>query len=91
MSIVPFRLNEFRAKLQIVTSARTPSLVRKAAQKYGYASSTHYLQHIILERVAADLGLDNLDELKAELPPNRRESLERMNEARRERAVASGT
>lgn len=88
---MPHRLNDFRARIQIVTSSRSPALVRRAAKKRGFASSTHYLQHVILEAVARDLELDNLDELKAELPPNRADLMARLNGKTTEAAVPSET
>lgn len=65
---MPFRLDEFRAKMQFITSARMPHLVYRAAIKTGKPSNTVYIQHVLCEALARDLGLD-LDELLDELPP----------------------
>lgn len=72
--MAPHRLNEFRGKIQFVTAARHPSLIRQAAEKTGCigpsgrASSTRYIQVAICRALSRDLGLD-YDELLAELPP----------------------
>lgn len=65
---MPFRLDEFRAKVQFMTFARMPSLITKAAKKHGYVSNTQYIQHRLCEALARDLDL-NVDELKDSLPP----------------------
>jgi hypothetical protein len=67
---MPFRLNEFRAKIQFVTSSRMPSLIYKAVIKTGKVSNTVYIQHAVCEALSRDLGIP-LDELLAELPPCR--------------------
>lgn len=67
---MPHRLNEFRAKVQFVTSARTPSLLHRAAKVRGYPSNTVYIQHVLAEAISKDLDID-LAELLAELPPPR--------------------
>lgn len=70
MSKMPFRLDEFRAKIQFITSARMPSLIYKACLASGKVSNTVYIQHAVCEALARDLGID-LAELLAELPPPR--------------------
>lgn len=67
---MPFRLNEFRAKVQFITSARMPSLVYKACMKTGTVSNTRYYQEAVCERLARDLGVP-LESLIDELPPPR--------------------
>ena len=67
---MPFRLNEFRAKIQFVTSARMPSLVYKAVVATGKPSNTVYIQHAVCEALSRDLGIP-LQELLDELPPCR--------------------
>jgi hypothetical protein len=67
---MPFRLNEFRTKIQFIAPARMPSLIYKASQALGYPSNTVYIQHAVCEALARDLDLD-LGELLAELPPSR--------------------
>lgn len=66
---MPYNLNEFKAKIQFVTSARTPSLIHKACLATGKVSNTHYIQHAVAEALSRDLGIP-LEELVAELPPN---------------------
>ena len=65
---MPFRLDEQRAKIQFVTSARTPSLVTKAAIATGRPSNTVYIQHALCEALSRDLGIP-LEDLIEELPP----------------------
>jgi len=67
---MPHRLNEFRAKIQFVTSARTPSLIYKAVVKTGKVSNSVYIQHAVCEALSRDLGIP-LQELLDELPPPR--------------------
>jgi hypothetical protein len=66
----PFRLDEHRAKIQFLTSARMPSLIYRASVSTGLSSNTEYLQRAVCAAVARDLGLD-LDELLSEQPPKR--------------------
>lgn len=67
---MPFRLTEFNAKIQFLTSAEMPSLVHKACKVTGMPSNTVYVQHAVAAALARDLGLD-YDELIAKLPPSR--------------------
>lgn len=67
---MPFRLSEFRAKIQFVTSSEMPSLIYKACLATGTISNTAYLQRAVCEALARDLDLD-LDDLIAALPPHR--------------------
>lgn len=67
---MPFRLDEFRAKIQFMTSASMPHNVYKACLKTGTPSNTRYLQEAVCERLSRDLGIP-LDDLLAELPPPR--------------------
>lgn len=63
---MPYRLNEFRAKIQFVTSARTPSLIHRAVVAGHAISNTVYIQHAVCEALSRDLGIplqDLLDEL----------------------------
>lgn len=64
---MPFRLNEFRAKVQFVVPARFPSLIYRASLATGRRSNTVYLQHAVAEALSRDLGIP-LEELLAELP-----------------------
>lgn len=79
---MPFRLSEFTAKVQFTTSARTPSLIYRAAVKTGLPSNTAYLQRVVAKALAADLGLDEA-ELLAELPPLRGSSTVLFGDERR--------
>jgi len=67
---MPFRLDEFRAKVQFTTSADMPMLVYDACLKTGVPSNTVYYQLATCAALARDLGLD-YDELVAALPPPR--------------------
>lgn len=67
---MPHRLNEFRAKIQFVTAAEMPSLIRKAANKTGEPSSTTYIQRALCRALARDLGLD-YEVLIGKQPPPR--------------------
>lgn len=73
---MPFRLDEFRAKIQFVTSARMPSLIDKACGVTGTVSQTRYLQEAACEKLARDLGIP-LQSLIAELPPPKGRALVR--------------
>ena len=64
---MPFRLNEFRAKIQFITSARMPYLIRQAVKKTEYPSNTVYIQHAVCEALSRDLDID-LQDLLDELP-----------------------
>lgn len=70
MRTVPFRLDEHRAKVQFVTSARMPSLIYRACVKKGVVSNTVYIQRAVCEALARDLDIP-LQELLDELPPPR--------------------
>lgn len=67
---LPFRLNEFRAKVQFITSAEMPSLIYKAVCATGKVSNTVYIQHAVCEALSRDLGIP-LERLLDALPPPR--------------------
>jgi hypothetical protein len=67
---MPHRLNERRAKVQFVTSARMPSDIYKACLATGTVSNTVYIQRAVCEALSRDLGIP-LEELLAALPENR--------------------
>lgn len=67
---MPFRLNEFRAKIQFTTSARMPSDIYKACVATGTISNTVYIQHAVCAALSRDLGIP-LEELLASLPENK--------------------
>lgn len=67
---MPFRTNEFRTKIQFLTSAEMPSMVSEARQRIGVVSNTRYIQEAVCERLSRDLDiplerlLDALPELR---------------------------
>jgi hypothetical protein len=65
---MPFRLDEFRAKIQFITSAEMPNLIFKACQATGTVSNTRYIQEAVCERLARDLDIPVAD-LLDRLPP----------------------
>lgn len=67
---MPHRLNEFRAKIQFVTFAEMPSMIRRAAKETGEPSSTRYIQRALCRALSRDLGED-YDLLIERLPPPR--------------------
>jgi hypothetical protein len=67
---MPYVLNEFKAKIQFVTSARMPSLIYKACVRTGCPSNTEYIRRAVAEALARDLGVP-LEEITADLPKPR--------------------
>lgn len=67
---MPFRLDEFRAKIQFVTMARMPNLIYKACVATGTPSNTRYIQEAVCAALSRDLQID-YQELLNELPPGR--------------------
>lgn len=67
---MPFRLDEFRAKVQFTTSSEMPMLVYEACVKTGCPSNTIYYQWATCAALSRDLGID-FDSLVAALPPPR--------------------
>ena len=67
---MPFRLGEFRAKIQFITSSEMPHLIYKACVATGTVSNTRYIQEAVCERLARDLDLP-LERLLDRLPPPR--------------------
>jgi len=67
---LPFRLDEFRAKIQFVTSAQTPNLIYKACVRTNTMSNTRYIQEAVCEKLSRDLDIP-LQELLDALPPCR--------------------
>jgi len=67
---VPFRLDEFRAKIAFTTSAEMPYLIYQACRATGTVSGTVYCQHAVAEALARDLGVPVADIL-ANLPAPR--------------------
>lgn len=65
---MPFRLDEFRAKIQFITSAEMPNLIYRACQETGTVSNTVYVQHAVADALARDLGIDR-EQIIAKLPP----------------------
>jgi hypothetical protein len=67
---MPFRLNEYRAKVQFTTSATMPNLVYQACIRTGTVSNTVYYQRAVCEALSRDLGIP-IDDLLAQLPEPR--------------------
>jgi hypothetical protein len=67
---MPFRLNEFRAKVQFTTSAKMPNLVYQACVRTGTVSNTVYYQRAVCEALSRDLGIP-IEDLLADLPEPR--------------------
>jgi hypothetical protein len=82
---VPFRLDEFRAKIQFITSAEMPSLIYKACLETGKPSNTVYVQHAVCEALSRDLGIP-LDDLLDNLPTPRGRSATLFGDDRQPRA-----
>lgn len=80
---MPFRLNEFRAKIQFLTSAEMPSLIYRACVTTGTPSNTRYVQVAVAERLSRDLDIP-VEDLLAKLPPTRD-----MNGLRGQHAIGS--
>lgn len=67
---MPFRLDEFRAKIQFTTSAEMPSLIYRACLATGTVSNTVYCQHALAEALARDLDVP-IEDILANLPAPR--------------------
>jgi hypothetical protein len=67
---MPFRLNEHRTTIKIITFAQMPSLIYRACLATGTVSNTRYIQEAICEKLARD-GIEPVESLKAKLPPSR--------------------
>lgn len=67
---MPFRLDEFRAKIQFITSSEMPALIYRACVKTGTVSNTRYIQEAVCARLAADLDMP-VERLLDRLPPPR--------------------
>lgn len=66
----PFRLSEFRSKIQFTSSASMPRRIYEACVAKGIVSNTVYCQLAICEALSRDLGIP-IEELLAELPEPR--------------------
>lgn len=86
---MPFRLDETRAKIQFLTSARMPSLIYKACVATGTISNTVYIQHAVCEALSRDLDIP-LDTLLGELPPPRGNSATLFGGSRRHVKLVPG-
>lgn len=67
---MPFRLGDFRAKVQFVTFAQMPSMVYRACVETRTVSLTRYYQEAVCEKLARD-GIETIDVLLARLPEPR--------------------
>jgi hypothetical protein len=67
---MPFRLDEFRAKIQFIAPASWPHRIYKATLSTGTVSNTRYIQEAVAQRLAEDLDIP-LETLLSELPTPR--------------------
>lgn len=67
---MPFRLDEWRAKIQFIAPASFPNLIYRACVATDTVSNTRYIQEAVAARLARDLGMDEQVLLDA-LPPCR--------------------
>lgn len=67
---MPFRLDEFRAKIQFTTSARMPHDIYAACLATDTVSNTRYVQVAVCEALSRDLGIP-LKQLLDALPTPR--------------------
>jgi len=67
---MPYRLDEFRSKIQFTSSARMPYDIYQACLLTETVSNTRYIQEAVCQRLARDLGVP-LPELLGALPPPR--------------------
>lgn len=67
---MPFRLNEYRAKIQFTTFARMPYLIYQACLATDTISNTVYCQIALCEKLSRDLGIP-VEDLLAECPTPR--------------------
>lgn len=86
----PFRLDEFRAKIQFTTSAEMPSLIYRACIKTNTVSNTRYVQEAVCERLARDLDIP-LERLLDRLPPPRGKAAVPFGEDRKPRPGSANT
>jgi hypothetical protein len=78
---MPFRLDEFKAKIQFITSAEMPSLIYKACVATETPSNTRYIQEAVCERLSRDLDIP-MERLLERLPPPRGKAAVRFWEGR---------
>jgi hypothetical protein len=67
---LPFRLDEFRAKVQFVTFAAMPKMVYEACVRTNTPSNTRYYQEAVCEKLSRDLGIP-VEDLMKRLPPHK--------------------
>lgn len=67
---MPFRLDQFRTKVQFITFAGMPNMIYRACQRTSTVSQTRYIQEAVCEKLARDLD-EPLDHLLARLPEPR--------------------
>jgi hypothetical protein len=68
MSPLPFRLSEFRAKIQFITFAAMPKMIYEACQRTDTVSNTRYIQEAVCEKLSRDLNIP-VTVLLEQLPP----------------------
>lgn len=67
---MPFRLDEYRAKIQFTTAHWMPHRIYEACKRTGMVSNTVYCQYAICEALSRDLGIP-LEDLINDLPAPR--------------------
>jgi hypothetical protein len=65
---MPFRLDEFKAKIQFVAPANFPVLINRACIEQDVTSQTRYIQLALCRQLAEDLDMDEADLIRS-LPP----------------------
>ena len=68
--MAPYRLDDFRAKIQFIAPAAFPSLINRACNEAGVTSQTRYIQLAVCRALSEDLGIDE-GILINSLPPTR--------------------
>ncbi len=67
---MPWRMNDQRKRISFLTSVPMPLMIHRAVEVRGYTSNTHYIQMVLAEALAKDLGIP-LAEIVDALPERR--------------------
>lgn len=73
-----YKGDEYKGKIQFVTSAEMPYLIYRACVEKGFRSITAYCQHAVIDALVRDLGLDR-DTLVSRLPVPRTSTMSLMD------------
>lgn len=73
---MPYRLNEFRAKIQFIAPAAFPNMIYRACVNTDTVSNTRYIQEAVAKRLSEDLGIP-YDDLLDMLPEPRGKAMVR--------------